>query len=59
MPKAPARATIAAKKKSDLGHERGAMLVPQRRYSPAARSGLRSSGSASSISLVKMRSERL
>ena len=37
----------------DLGH-RGAGG-----YSPAARSGVRSSGSASSISLVKMRSERL
>ena len=29
------------------------------RYSPALRSGVRSSGSASSISLVKMRSARL
>ena len=29
------------------------------RYSPAVRSGVRSSGSASSISLVKMRSLRL
>ena len=28
-------------------------------YSPSARSGVRSRGSASSISLVKMRSERL
>jgi DNA-binding CsgD family transcriptional regulator len=32
---------------------------PAADYSPSARSGVRSSGSASSISLVKMRSERL
>ena len=34
-------------------------LAPAGVYSPATRNGVRSSGSASSISLVKIRSERL
>ena len=50
-PIAPAIAPIAAMKKQDL-----ALTFA---YSPSARSGVRSIGSASSISLVKIRSERV
>ena len=52
-PTAPAIAPIAGDEEEDLGH------AATERYSPSRRSGVRSSGSASSISLVKMRSERL
>ena len=48
----------------DVGHQRparaaGIVDVAPAPYSPSARSGVASIGSASSISLVKMRSERL
>ena len=55
----PGEGDDRSEEEGDLGHERGAMLVRHRRYSPAVRSGERSSGSASNISLVKMRSDRL
>ena len=53
VPSAPAMAPIAARKKKTSA------IARRGGYSPAARSGVRSSGSASSISFVKMRSERL
>ena len=53
VPTAPAIAPIAARKKNTSAMRRRGC------YSSTVRSGVRSSGSASSISLVKMRSERL
>ena len=45
--------------RSDGGDEEDDFAIRGGYYSPSERRGVRSSGSASSISLVKMRSERL